>query len=843
MVRKLKVLISAYACEPGKGSEPNVGWQWALQMARFHDVTVVTRANNQARIEAALAGRGGPQFIYYDLPQWLLAWKHKGMPVVLYYILWQLGVRWKLRHRLKEFDLIHHVTFNTFMLPGFWWFCGRRVVIGPLGGGQVFPWRFLPLLGTHMLTEILRTLHTVSGDINPYLYLRFYFASKILVANPDTFHRIPHIYRHKVLQLLETGVAPDQFQEPKGASERSVVRLVSIGRLARTKGIELTLRAFARAWKQNNAIRLTFIGDGPDAARLRGLTALLGVTEAVEWRGWLAHAETRQTLARHDALIFTSLRDTSGNVILEAMACGLPVITLAHQGAAAITTDETALRVRPITIGQTIDDLAKAILRLAGSPELQMRLGRAGHQRVRDLYSWDAKGNFMNDVYQGLFPEHSPRRLKVLLSAYACEPGKGSEPLVGWQWALQIARIHDVTVVTRANNRPPIERALATYDGPQPRFIYYDLPSRVLTWKRGWLPIPIYYTWWEAAIRWRLRPQLGSFDLIHHISFNSYRWPGFWCFTGKPVILGPLGGGQVCPWRFLRLFGRRAVMEVIRSMDVALSQVNPHHYLTFFFPTHILIANQDTARRIPKVYRRKVRAMLETGIHPSEAAHRKMPTHAHGGRFIWIGGLEKRKALPLALRALARARQQDNALRLTIVGSGLEASALQKLAKTLGIGAAVQWAGQIPHATITELLMEHDALIFTSLRDTSGNVILEAMSAGLPVIALSHQGAAEITTDETAVRVRPTNIRRTIVELADGMLRLARDPGLRQRLGEAGRARALERYSWNLKGEMIDVIYRESMQIYDAESRRPTPPPGKHAMGTSGTLSLAQVDE
>src|SRR6267143_6192337 len=95
MPRRLKVLISAYACEPGKGSEPEVGWQLALQMAKFHDITVVTRANNQPTIEKGLAAYEGPhpQFIYYDLPQWVLALKRRGMWVAIYYFFWQLGVR------------------------------------------------------------------------------------------------------------------------------------------------------------------------------------------------------------------------------------------------------------------------------------------------------------------------------------------------------------------------------------------------------------------------------------------------------------------------------------------------------------------------------------------------------------------------------------------------------------------------------------------------------------------------------------------------------------------------------------------------------------------------------
>src|SRR6185437_13826474 len=75
MSRRMRVLLSAFACEPHKGSEPEVGWQWAMQMARFHDVTVLTQSKNRAGIESALKSLGGkrpePHFIYFDLPKWL----------------------------------------------------------------------------------------------------------------------------------------------------------------------------------------------------------------------------------------------------------------------------------------------------------------------------------------------------------------------------------------------------------------------------------------------------------------------------------------------------------------------------------------------------------------------------------------------------------------------------------------------------------------------------------------------------------------------------------------------------------------------------------------------------
>src|ERR1700677_1409499 len=120
MPKRLKVLMSAYACEPNKGSEPEVGWQWALQMARFHDVTVLTRSNNRAIIEKELALLQGtmplPRFVYHDEGPLLLWLKKLFRAVRSYYIVWQISA-WNVIHRLQaenSYDLLHHVTFAGF---------------------------------------------------------------------------------------------------------------------------------------------------------------------------------------------------------------------------------------------------------------------------------------------------------------------------------------------------------------------------------------------------------------------------------------------------------------------------------------------------------------------------------------------------------------------------------------------------------------------------------------------------------------------------------------------------------------------------------------------------------
>src|SRR5471030_1032973 len=94
-------------------------------------------------------------------------------------------------------------------------------------------------------------------------------------------------------------------------------------------------------------------------------------------------------------------------------------------------------------------------------------------------------------------------RLRILLSAYSCEPGKGSEPEVGWQWARQMARWHDVTVLTRANNEPAIREGLAREgEIPRLRFVFHDLAAPLLLFLKrqfGWHDA--YYRLWQSSAR------------------------------------------------------------------------------------------------------------------------------------------------------------------------------------------------------------------------------------------------------------------------------------------------------------------------------------------------------
>jgi glycosyltransferase involved in cell wall biosynthesis len=203
--------------------------------------------------------------------------------------------------------------------------------------------------------------------------------------------------------------------------------------------------------------------------------------------------------------------------------------------------------------------------------------------------------------------------------------------------------------------------------------------------------------------------------------------------------------------------------------------------------------------------------MLDTGA-PDAAPDADRRESDGSFRLLYAGVLERRKGLELALRAFSQFIQNStsniqNSSSLILLGNGPDRERLQKLAQTLGISDHVEFRGRVPHEEMTRHFREADAFLFTSVRDASGGVNLEAMSHGLPIICIAHQGVGDITDDSCALRVPPGEIGETISGLAAAMRQLAEDADLRSRMGENARRRAQEHLSWDEKFERMMGIY------------------------------------
>jgi glycosyltransferase involved in cell wall biosynthesis len=333
----VKVLAFAYACEPGKGSEPGAGWGLARTIAReLGECWVITRTNNRHAIEQALPHLPEAdrlRFVYVDLPPWARWWKRGQRGVRLYYLLWQLAAVRRARKLVREerFDLVWHLTLANAWFGSLAPLVGGRFVYGPVGGGVGVPWRLARFLGVRgALYELARDIARLAGRyVNPLARLAWERAEVILAQNPETVQWLPRRHRSKARVFPNALAAVEELPAAPARRRPGGRTALFVGRLIPWKGGAIAIEAIAQApdW------RLVVLGEGPDRQRLERLAQRLGVAERVEFRGWQPRAEVWRVMREEaDVLLFPSLHDESPLTVAEALALGLPVLCLDHGG-------------------------------------------------------------------------------------------------------------------------------------------------------------------------------------------------------------------------------------------------------------------------------------------------------------------------------------------------------------------------------------------------------------------------------------------------------------------------------------------------------------------------------
>jgi glycosyltransferase involved in cell wall biosynthesis len=395
--------------------------------------------------------------------------------------------------------------------------------------------------------------------------------------------------------------------------------------------------------------------------------------------------------------------------------------------------------------------------------------------------------------------------LRVLISAYGCAPHLGSEAAVGWNWAQAAARDHDVWVLTWERHRDSIEREIAERPIPNLHVAYYDLP-----WFLRHLPASErqLYLLWEllclTAGR-RLQREIG-FDVVHHLTYNTVEVPGLFWLLGVPFVWGPVGGGQVPPPSLRAYFRHLWPVEVVRGLRKRLLWLNPMVRMASSRAAVILVSNRETERLIEAFRpRRLIREPEIAMTPPCEPATSRVSDGRL--RIAWSGRMMPRKGPLLALDIAEELRRRGVPFVLRMAGGGQWERLLRKEVESRGLGDNVKLLGRVDYREMPRFYREADAFLFTSLQDTSGTVLLEAMASKLPVVALDHQGAADIVDDAWGIKV-PVGERRAVVDaFADALQSFAADSELGRAMGEAGRRRVLERYSWQAKADLVADVY------------------------------------
>ncbi|MBZ0069828.1 MAG: glycosyltransferase [Thiobacillus sp.] len=401
--------------------------------------------------------------------------------------------------------------------------------------------------------------------------------------------------------------------------------------------------------------------------------------------------------------------------------------------------------------------------------------------------------------------------MKILLSAYACHPASGSESRLGWQWANRLAEQgHEVWVVTRGVSRPDIERHFAAAGQPANlHFIYHEcaplLP--VLRLLRARFRYFYYYVWqwgaYQAAARAHAR---HGFDLAHHATWVQYRAPSFMGRLGIPFVFGPVGGGEATPWRLRSAIGlRQWGVDLLRDGWSLLARFDPMVRRTYREAARIPVTSAETLGRLPHWARPKAPLQLAIAYEAPAGLPQRATQNSGGMKFLFVGRFLGLKGMALGLAAFAAATRRHPDATLTLVGEGPAGRAWRKLARTLGIADRVRWIDWLPHTEVDALYASHDVLLFPSLHDSGGLVLLEAMSRGLPVVCLNLGGPGVIVDEASGIKVETARRSRREVEaaLAAGLERLLAEADLLAALRVGAQERAAQ-FNW---AHLIDGVY------------------------------------
>jgi len=204
---------------------------------------------------------------------------------------------------------------------------------------------------------------------------------------------------------------PDSLSPRRNEDSSRPLRALYAGKLIGLKGVHFAIEAVAEARRRGSDVTLTIAGEGPLQAWLVELARKAGVADSVEFLGHLDRASLLTAYADADVFVFPSLHDSSGNVVLEAMGAGLPVICLDLGGPKSFVSETTGFIVgaSSMTVAQIPPAIANRLIELASDRPLLQRLSAAAVQRRTD-FLWEKQ---VSRVYDDIAQYRSTGQSKV----------------------------------------------------------------------------------------------------------------------------------------------------------------------------------------------------------------------------------------------------------------------------------------------------------------------------------------------------------------------------------------------------------------------------------------------
>jgi glycosyltransferase involved in cell wall biosynthesis len=306
--------------------------------------------------------------------------------------------------RGERFDVAHQLLPLAMRYPSPLAGLGIPYLIGPVGGSLENPPGFAD--DTSAWYVRLRALDRLRLRRDPLLRRAYLDADCVLGIAPYVREILGDLDVHRFEVMSDTGLIALPVLGARPAFD-GTVKLLYVGRIVRTKGLRDAIGAL-RYLTTSTPVVLEVVGDGPDMPACEALVLELGLERTVRFHGRQPRERVDDFYRAADVFVFPSYREPGGNVVLEAMGYGVPLVVSDRGGPASSVDDTCAIRVHPDSPDQYARELAVAITRLVDDPGLRTQMGAAARERVADIALWDRKVDRLEALYNDVLLEHSP---------------------------------------------------------------------------------------------------------------------------------------------------------------------------------------------------------------------------------------------------------------------------------------------------------------------------------------------------------------------------------------------------------------------------------------------------
>ncbi|WP_454803214.1 glycosyltransferase [Mucilaginibacter phyllosphaerae] len=355
---------------------------------------------------------------------------------------------------------------------------------------------------------------------------------------------------------------------------------------------------------------------------------------------------------------------------------------------------------------------------------------------------------------------------KILISAYAISPVRGSEYAAAWNTVINLADQHELWVIYgMSDDHMGQTKTLESYIANNPcssiKFIKVQagiIANTINLLNKaglGWFFYLAYYLWQKKALKAAQQIiKTADIDVVHQLGPIGFREPGLLAKLGKPIVWGPIGGMKLMEKRFL------LELPLIDKIKYSLKNYINRYQLGYsprikraFQDVDVLIAATLTGKQtISTRFARESYYLPEQGISSNiTTCLDKLNNMQKQVRFVWSGSLIRRKNLKMCLDALSTIKQSG--WRLDVLGDGPLRKELEKFSFEKGLTNKVFFLGHIPRQEAIRVMANAHLHIMTSIAEDNPAVIFEAMANGVPTLTIDHCGMSDVICCKCGVKI------------------------------------------------------------------------------------------